>query len=302
METRWLEDFLVLADTGSFTRSAELRHLTQPAFSRRIRALESWLGADLIDRTTYPTKLTAAGKLLREQAVPLLAQLNTTRTMLRGLQPLPQGTLEFAVPHTLSFSYFPKWLTAVEDGFGQLSCRLQASNVHDAVLAFVEGGSDFLMCYHHPKQPVELHDARYGGLRLGVERLRPYSIAADGAPMYALPGRPDAPLPFLGYASNAYFRLMSDLLLVSGPQPAHLSLRYETDMAEGLKQMALAGHGLAFLPESSVAAECAAGLLTVAGGDEWSVEMEVQLYCDHRRAKPEQEALWDYLSARYPTV
>ncbi|XLM20509.1 LysR substrate-binding domain-containing protein, partial [Chromobacterium piscinae] len=90
----------------------------------------------------------------------------------------------------------------------------------------------------------------------------------------------DAPLPFLGYASNAYFRLMSDLLLVSGPEPAHLSLRYETDMAEGLKQMALAGHGLAFLPESSVAAECAAGLLTVAGGDEWSVEMEVRLYCD----------------------
>ncbi|OHX18118.1 LysR substrate-binding domain-containing protein [Chromobacterium sphagni] len=302
METRWLEDFLVLADTGSFTRSAELRHLTQPAFSRRIRALESWLGADLIDRTTYPTRLTAAGKLLQEQAVPLLAQLNTTRTMLRGLQPLPQGTLEFAVPHTLSFSYFPKWLTAVEQDFGPLSCRLQASNVHDALLAFVEGGSDLLMCYHHPKQPVELHDARYGGLRLGVERLRPYSAARDGAPRFALPGRAEAPLPFLGYASNAYFRLMSDLILVGGPQPAHLSLRYETDMAEGLKQMALAGHGVAFLPESSVAAECQSGLLLPAGGDEWSVRMEIQLYCDRRRARPELEALWDYLSARYPPV
>ncbi|MGC0153941.1 LysR substrate-binding domain-containing protein [Chromobacterium vaccinii] len=302
METRWLEDFLVLADTGSFTRSAELRHLTQPAFSRRIRALESWLGADLIDRTTYPTKLTAAGKLLREQAVPLLAQLNTTRTMLRGLQPLPQGTLEFAVPHTLSFSYFPKWLTEVEAGFGHLSCRLQASNVHDAVLAFVEGGSDLLMCYHHPKQPVELNEARYGGLRLGVERLRPYAPADGGEARYALPGRAEAPLPFLGYASNAYFRLMSDLLLVGGPEPAHLSLRYETDMAEGLKQMALAGHGLAFLPESAVAAECEAGRLAAAGGDEWSVEMEVRLYCDHRRGRAALEDLWDYLAERYPEV
>jgi DNA-binding transcriptional LysR family regulator len=87
METRWLEDFLVLADTGSFTRSAEIRHLTQPAFSRRIKSLESWFGADLIDRTTYPTRLTAAGELLREQAVQMLAQINSTRAQLRGLQP-----------------------------------------------------------------------------------------------------------------------------------------------------------------------------------------------------------------------
>ncbi|OWY39066.1 LysR family transcriptional regulator [Xenophilus sp. AP218F] len=302
METRWLEDFLVLADTGSFTRSAELRHLTQPAFSRRIRALESWMGADLIDRTTYPTRLTAAGKLLQEQAVQLLGQLNTTRTMLRGLQPLPQGTLEFAVPHTLSFSYFPRWLMAVEQDFGDVSCRLQASNVHDAVLAFVEGGSDFLMCYHHPKQPVALNDARYGGLLLGMERLRPYSAADGGAPRFVLPGAPERPLPFLGYASNAYFRLMSDLILVAAPEPACLSLRYETDMAEGLKQMALAGHGVAFLPESSVLAECEAGLLTPAGGDAWSVEMEIRLYCDLRRARPALQALWAYLAPRYQAV
>ncbi|WP_231138248.1 LysR family transcriptional regulator [Chromobacterium sp. Rain0013] len=102
-----MEDFLVLAETGSFTRAAELRHLTQPAFSRRIKSLESWLGADLIDRTTYPTRLTEAGALFREQAVAMLSQLNTSRALLRGLQPLADGTLEFAVPHTLSFSFFP---------------------------------------------------------------------------------------------------------------------------------------------------------------------------------------------------
>jgi len=44
MELKWLEDFVSLAETHSFSRSAELRHVTQPAFSRRIQALEAWLG------------------------------------------------------------------------------------------------------------------------------------------------------------------------------------------------------------------------------------------------------------------
>ena len=66
METKWLEDFISLAETRSFSRSAELRHVTQPAFSRRIQSLEAWLGADLIDRTSYPTSLTPSGEVFYE--------------------------------------------------------------------------------------------------------------------------------------------------------------------------------------------------------------------------------------------
>ncbi|MCK7497041.1 MAG: LysR family transcriptional regulator [Comamonadaceae bacterium] len=45
-------------------RSAQLRHVTQPAFSRRIQALEAWAGIDLVDRSSYPTRLTPAGETL----------------------------------------------------------------------------------------------------------------------------------------------------------------------------------------------------------------------------------------------
>jgi DNA-binding transcriptional LysR family regulator len=64
VETKWLEDFVSLSETRSFSRSAQLRHVTQPAFSRRIQALEAWAGVDLVDRSTYPTRLTAAGATL----------------------------------------------------------------------------------------------------------------------------------------------------------------------------------------------------------------------------------------------
>ena len=61
MDTKWIEDFLALAEHGSFTKAAESRFVTQPAFSRRIRSLENWLGVKLVDRSTFPTKLTTIG-------------------------------------------------------------------------------------------------------------------------------------------------------------------------------------------------------------------------------------------------
>jgi DNA-binding transcriptional LysR family regulator len=51
LELVWLEDFSALAEYGSFVRAAEARHVTQPAFSRRVRALENWMGVELFVRT-----------------------------------------------------------------------------------------------------------------------------------------------------------------------------------------------------------------------------------------------------------
>lgn len=59
MNLSWLEDFLALAASGNFSRAAEDSHMTQPAFSRRVRALEEWLSADLFDRSTQPARLTS---------------------------------------------------------------------------------------------------------------------------------------------------------------------------------------------------------------------------------------------------
>ena len=67
MNLIWLEDFLALAATGNFSRAAEDRHSSQPAFSRRIRALEEWLGAELFDRSTQPAQLTEVGEWFRRR-------------------------------------------------------------------------------------------------------------------------------------------------------------------------------------------------------------------------------------------
>jgi DNA-binding transcriptional LysR family regulator len=302
MDTKWLEDFISLAETGSFSRSAELRHVTQPAFSRRIQSLEAWLGADLIDRTSYPTRLTPGGEVFYEQALEMLGQVNNARALLRGKGPATQGMIDFAVPHTLSLTFVPKWVKALESGFGPIVARLMALNVHDAVMTIVEGGCDLLLCYHHPRQPVQLDAGRYDMLVLGQETLRPYARCdRSGTPDFVLPGDPRAPLPFLSYTSNAYFGRMVDLILADAGRAPCLVKRYETDMAEGLKMMALEGHGVAFLPESAVAREIRSRQLARAddGGTDWEVKMEIRLYRERPSAQRPGKAvvtrLWDYL-------
>ena len=64
-----------LAQERSFTRAAELRHVTHPAFGRRIRALESWAGTPLIEREAGPVKLTAAGEAFLDTAQQMTRHL-----------------------------------------------------------------------------------------------------------------------------------------------------------------------------------------------------------------------------------
>ncbi len=304
METKWLEDFVSLAETRSFSRSAQLRHVTQPAFSRRIQALEAWAGIDLVDRSAYPTRLTAAGETLHAQALEVLDNLQATRNMMRSHQASGLDMIEFAVPHTLAFTFFPHWLMDLRQNFGAVKSRLTALNVHDAVMRLTEGGCDLLIAYHHPSQPLQLSPDRYEKLHLSSETLAPYAKAGpDGQPLFALPGRAGARVPFLSYASGAYMARMVDVILKQAGEPLHLEAIYETDMAEGLKAMALEGHGLAFLPHSSVRKELKGRrLVSASGSSALELTMEVRIYRERpevaRHVKAPVQALWDYLGAQ----
>lgn len=288
MELKWLEDFVSLAETRSFSRSAELRHVTQPAFSRRIQALEAWLGTELIDRSVYPTRLTQAGQVFYEQALTMLSQFHEARTVLRGHGRAPAATIEFAVPHTLSLTFFPRWLDRIEKHTGCVHARLRALNVHDAVLSLVEGGCDLVMGYHHPSHPVALDPARYDMLVLGAEPISPFAATSrNGRARFTLPGAKEAPVPYLSYTPNAYLGRITETIISTAPVALFLDKVYETDMAEGLKAMALAGHGVAFLPhsavEDAVAAERLARLDRAARGgaaNRFTLTMEIRLYRD----------------------
>ena len=281
MDTKWLEDFVSLAETRSFSRSAQLRHVTQPAFSRRIQSLEAWAGTDLVDRSAYPTRLTPAGQTLYEQALEKLQQLHSTRALLRGHGPAEPDTLDIAVPHTLAFTFYPPWLTGLRSSLGPIKSRLYASNVHDAVLRLQEGHCDLLMTYHHPAHPIALDAARFEWLALGQEELVPCARAdAAGQPLHRLEAAAAQPVPFLAYASGAYLRRVVDWTLRQVEPAVPLQPIFETDMSESLKAMAIEGHGVAFLPLRSVGRALRDGRLVPAHGADETLcaTLDIRLY------------------------
>jgi DNA-binding transcriptional LysR family regulator len=303
MENKWLEDLVVLAETRSFSRAALMRNITQPAFSRRIQALEAWMGVDLIVRSSYPPSLTPAGENFYAQAKDLMVRIGTLRSSQTNPSDDAHKAVGIAIPHTLSLTFFPQWLTTLTESLGPLPTNLRVGNVLDVVLWLVEGGCDLLICYHHPQQPIQLDVERYDMLTLGTECLAPYAAVNDqGQPCHTLPGKSHKPVAFLGYSSSAYLERMTEIALTQGRARAHLHRMCETDMAEGLRRLVLAGHGLAFLPDSVAQEDVAAKrLVRLPGG--WEVQMEIRAYRERptvaRPARRRVEQLWQLLEARH---
>lgn len=292
MDIKWIDDFLSLAQTRNFSRSADERNVTQSALSRRIRSLEEWLGADLVDRSTCPVVLTPAGKMFSSASSEALRLLNDTRALLRE-RSADDGMLRISAAHTLSLNFFPRWLKEVQARQGQLRTRVLPANVRESILSMMENECDLLMCYHHRDMPVELDPARFEHLCLGHEAVLPVSIPnRAGTAAFSLPGSQNAPTPLLAYSAGSYFSRVVERIGVHAGQAHYLSSAYESDMAELLKTMALAGHGLAWLPESCIATELAQGRLVRAGGGHWFAMLEIRLFRARNNRKPALEALW----------
>ena len=112
-------------------------------------------------------------------------------------------------------------------------------------------------------------------------------------------------MPYLGYAPGAYLGRVTELILKQAGTAIHLDRVYETDMAEGLKVMALEGHGIAFLPYSAVKKELRSRRLVNAAPPDMpgmEMAMEVRAYREKpvgkEASKSNVQALWNYLSSQ----
>jgi DNA-binding transcriptional LysR family regulator len=95
MDLRRLRYFVALARERNFTRAAQVLNMAQPPLSRQIRLLEEEVGAELVDRSSRPLKLTEAGRLLHEQAVQVLAGMEQIQSMVGRLS--DQGGRRFVI-------------------------------------------------------------------------------------------------------------------------------------------------------------------------------------------------------------
>lgn len=293
MEIKWVEDFLALAHTLNFSKAADERHVTQSAFSRRIKQLETWLGTTLIDRATYPSQLTEAGEKFIPVAQETLKSLYQIRQGFQANQTLDDQTISLIALHTLSFTFFPKWLKEISDQSLPIFSRMRpdSGSVEGNVNALVEGDCDFLLTYVHPSVPMLLNNTDFDYKIVGYEQVIPIS-APDraGNPLHMVE-RDDQPFDYIGYEKSSFFgHLLGELFARKIPEHR---LVHEASMSVGLKGMAMTGWGVAWVPESLIEQELASGQLVQGADPSWNIELEIRLYRSRNNQRPVVERLWN---------
>ncbi|WP_035715411.1 LysR family transcriptional regulator [Azorhizobium doebereinerae] len=292
MQLKWLEDFEAYAVTRSFTKAAELRNVTHPAFGRRIRALESWVGVPLIDRGAFPAVLTPAGVDFLEVARAVSSDLNGVRTELRRRHTRDGRVLTIATGRTLARTFFPRVHQAIGRMRPQVPIRLITASVHDAMNMLADETVDLVLCYSGPS--VEIDPAIVESRSVGAERL----VAVRGPAGPELSGRGRARVPLLNYSETmALGRVLRHALAARG-LTERLETIFESDLAETLLDGVKLGRGIAWLPEALVAGEIAGGALARADAPEQDISIEIRLCRRRRDLRPKGHAIWRHILAQ----
>ena len=154
----------------------------------------------------------------------------------------------------------------------------------------------FVLCYGHSDVPGRLDEGRYPVVCLGTDVALPVAAPdAAGQPLFEL-GRGEL-VPVLDYSdASGLGRILRALFAKRPERGSDLSVVFTAHNAFLLKTMALAGRGIAWLPESLVAEELGSGSLVAAGSAALRVPLEVRLYRQNAIMAPTAEALWALVS------
>ncbi|MBO9355796.1 LysR family transcriptional regulator [Bordetella petrii] len=300
-DLKLLEDLIALAQTGSFVRAAELRHVTHPAFGRRIRALESWAGAPLVNRQRVPVTLTSQGEALLKTATQVVERMGQVRHRIRSSGAAGEPVLRIGTGRSLARTLVADWIVRLRHRRPRVIGDSAQVEVCTGTMQYLvprleQGKVDFLCCYEHPALSVQLSPQRYRYMTLGTDKLVPVSQAdSRGRARYLL--RDTGPgVPLITYAGGlAMERIVGERLEAT---PYALAPFMRIDSLDAAHGIVLKGLGVAWLPWSMVMGDCRRGSLVALGGRSEEIAFEVRLYRSRARLADLAEAAWEATASR----
>ena len=272
MELKWLEDLLVLLEEGSISRAAARRHVTQPAYSRRIRQLEQWLGVELVDRSTKPIRIRGAGLALEDDARDLVNRFYAVRNRVHETT----ERVTFVAQHTLAISRFPALIRGVKQRLPESSYRVVPANYEECEALFNNEG-DLLLCYQSAQHRFDFSHKAVKMLNLGSDRLVPVASQALTRQL----GKIEAGMgiPLLLYQQHGF---LAEALAASCLPRVIRDYRIETicesAFSASLKEMALADMGIAWLAEEIIQQELDEHRLISYADQLGVVDLDIVLY------------------------
>ncbi len=274
MELNQLETFLAVAEEHSFSRAAARLRRTQPAVSQVIRKLEAAVGETLFDRAARDGSLTAAGVLLRDYALRLLALRREAASALGELKSLERGRLQLAANE-----YTSMYLLPAIDRFRREFPRISVA-VHRMLASHI---------------PDELNLRTF---ELGVISFRPdpaefrtIAVYADSLafivwPGHRLAGATRVSINDLGaenfIAHNVASPLRRRVIEAFQRYRTPLNMGIELPTIEAIKRFVAMGNGVALVPHLTVARELETGDLVRVPVDELEIKRVLRLVSRRR--------------------
>ncbi len=138
------ETFLTLCSSNSFTKAAELLHITQPAVSQHIKYLEEYYGCKLFDTTNRKITLTHQGKLLKEFAMTVYSD---SKNFKKNINSVNTETMQFSFGATLSIGEYvmPKILSHLLTKYPEMKIHMSVANTHVLLERLNNGELDFIV-------------------------------------------------------------------------------------------------------------------------------------------------------------
>ncbi len=269
MELTQLETFLAVAEERSFSRAAVKLHRTQPAVSQVIRKLEEAVGETLFDRAARDGSLTAAGVLLRDYAVRLMALRREATSALGELKSMERGHLQLAANEYTCMYLLPA-IDAFRREFPQISVTVQR-----------------MLASRIPEE-LSLRTFELGVISYKPDpaQFRTIAVYADSLALIVGPQHPLATVERVSItdlgseifvAHNVTSPLRRKVIEAFQRYRTPLNMGIELPTIEAIKRFVAMGNGIALVPHLAVAHELETGDLVRVFVDELEVRRVLRL-------------------------
>jgi len=254
MLLRQLETFACIVEQGGLTAAAEHLHLSQPAVSRQLKALERELGAELCLRRGHSVQPTAAGEVAYAFAQRLAALKQDLRQQVAELARPEAGSLVLSCVDTVAVYTLPDLLAAFLALHPAVHVHVHTVPTRSAVAEVLQREADLALTTTPVTHP-----------RLACLPLFDDAVALVASPGFLAAYPPPQvvadlqDLPFIAYEAGTHIRALVDAVLEQHGIRPRIALEF--DGHEAVREVLLRGLGLAFVPLSTAGADIAAGRL-----------------------------------------
>ncbi|WP_342439773.1 selenium metabolism-associated LysR family transcriptional regulator [Paenibacillus sp. FSL L8-0436] len=278
MNFHQLHIFYTVSERGSFSAAAQTLHMTQPAVTMQVQALEDYFGAKLFDRSSKKIVLSEAGRTLMPYALRSIQLMRETDQAMSAFTHMLEGRLQLGASLTIGEYVLPRLLGPFGKAYPNISIMMKVMNTSQIMEEIHKHQLNFGLIEAPVSHPdMEIEPVMGDELKLIVPSEHPLADRDEVTLEEALE------YPFvLREQGSGTRRVMEEQLIAKGLDPAAMRVVMELGSTGAVKSAVEAGLGLTIISASSVKHEVTLGLLKIVNLSDTSFKR--QFYAIHLKS------------------